>query len=609
MKYGIVMPRFTDNFEEGYIFPIGMAYVSSSLKQTGREVFTYNLNYKYGTVRELVQGWVLEKQLDVLATGGLTAQYGVLKEILDAAREVKPNIILLVGGGGITASPVPMMEALEIADYGMIGEGEITICELAEALEGKRTVDSVDGLVYKKEDVWTVTEPRKEIMDLDSIPYPDYKGFDYDMLLSKPFSEVAGAVKERCGFISLSRSCPFSCTFCFHPSGSKYRRRSMESAFQEIDFLIQEYNIQNLYLSDELFLTNVEDARRFGEGMKKRNLGFAISMRVDRINREFLEVLRDSGCFVIMFGLESADNRILKSMNKRITVEQIESALTLCNEVGIKAQGNFIFGDEAETMETAGNTIQWWKEHPEFSIRTALVILYPGSQIYQNACKRGIIKDEVEFIKAGCPIINASSMTDQEYRDMAMMISTETQGGTKLLEDAAYQYSGKGKIDYTGRCPKCGMLNTWRHVEPFRSPSNYICEECGESLHIIPSESLSKYAAANFRYLSPYKIAVWAMTNMIGKMCEAVPEIMNDNVYFVDAAKMKQGGHFRDKIIYAPEIIREKEIEVVLIATSSLIAHGIIRQIREFPSVKYFCYAGELFDPKFGENLTDLGRR
>lgn len=603
MKYGIVMPRFTDNFDEGYIFPIGMAYVSSSLKQTGREVITYNLNYKNGTVRELVQKWVLQNKLDVLATGGLTVQYRALKEILDAAKEVRPNIILLVGGGGITASPVPMMEALEIADYGMIGEGEITICELAEALEGSRTVDSVDGVVYKKNGLWQLTEPRKEIMDLDSIPYPDYKGFDYDVLLSKPFSEIAGAVKDRCGFISLSRSCPFRCTFCFHPSGSKYRRRSMESAFREIDFLIEEYNIHNLYLSDELFLTNVEDARRFGEEMKKRNLGFAISMRVDKINREFLTILRDSGCFVILFGLESADDRILKSMNKRITVEQIERALTLCNEVGIKAQGNFIFGDEAETSETAGNTMRWWKEHPEFSIRTALVILYPGSQIYENACKRGIIKDEVEFIKAGCPIINASSMTDQEYRDMAMMISTEVQKGTKLLEDATYQYSGKGKIDYTGRCPKCGRLNTWKHVEPFRSPSNYVCEECGESMHIIPSEGLSRYAVENFHYLSPYKIAVWPMTNMIGKICEAIPEMMDERVYFVDSAKLKQGGHFQNKMVYAPEIIREKEIEVVLVATSSLIAHEIIQQIKEFPTVKYCFYVGELFDPEFREKL------
>ena len=196
----------------------------------------------------------------------------------------------------------------------------------------------------------------------------------------------------------------------------------MKSVFQEIDYLIEKFDIHNISVTDELFASNINDTIEFCTEIEKRKIGFAISLRVDMINREGLRLLKDHGCVQISFGLESADNRILKSMNKHITVEQIENALSLCNEVGISAQGIFIFGDEAETVETAHNTIQWWREHPQYAINLSLIKLYPGSILYRHACERGLIKDEVQFIKDGCPFINVSKMTDEDYHNLALEI-------------------------------------------------------------------------------------------------------------------------------------------------------------------------------------------
>ena len=98
MNYCIVMPRLTDINEQSTQFPIGMAYVSSSLKQTGRNVITYNLTYKSGTTQELLLKLIQENNVDVFMTGGLTGQYWRLKEMVDAARAVKPDLIICVGG-------------------------------------------------------------------------------------------------------------------------------------------------------------------------------------------------------------------------------------------------------------------------------------------------------------------------------------------------------------------------------------------------------------------------------------------------------------------------------------------------------------------------------
>lgn len=606
MNYCIVMPRLTQIEDQSYSFPIGIAYVSASLKQTGRNVTSYNLNYKAGSIQENIERLIKENQPDVLATGGLTAQYWQLKEIIDAARAIKPNIVIWVGGGIITSSPVPAMEALETADYGMIGEGEITICELAEALEGKRDIHSVDGLIFRENGTWVQTNPRAEIMDLDSLPYPDYEGFEFGELLDKTPTDIFALGKDRFGFLSFGRSCPFNCTFCFHPSGTKYRRRSKESVFREIDYLIEKFQIHNIYITDELFVSKIEDVREFCTEIKKRGIGFSISLRVNMVNREMLTLLRDHGCIQISFGLESADNRILKSMNKHITVEQIDNALSLCNELGINVQGGFIFGDEAETVETYRNTIRWWKEHPQYSITTNLIVLYPGSILYQHACQKGIIKDEVQFIKDGCPITNVSKLTDEEYRTMALEISMLPQGRTDVLKDASIQYVGFGKVDYTARCSKCGCFNTWKALDAFRIRGNIICEHCGHPMHIMISDSITHHADEHFRLFQGKKVAIWPMVNVVEEMRRAAPSIMEDNVYFIDSAKLKQGAKFYHKTVYGPDIIEKEQIEAVFITVTTSVATEIIEAVRAFSSVRHIFFVGDLFDPRFPERaLTE----
>jgi len=605
MRYCIVMPRLTQIEEQAYQFPIGIAYVSASLKQSGRDVLSYNLNYKPGTIRECITELVLNNEIDVFATGGLTAQYQQIKEMIDAAKAAKPDIKIWVGGGIITSAPIPAMQALEITDCGMIGEGEITVCELADAIEGKRDIHSVNGLIFKENGKWTLTPPRAEIMDLDSLPYPDYEGFEFEKLLDRTPTDIFALGKDRFGFVSFGRSCPFNCTFCFHPSGTKYRRRSIDSIFREFDYLIKYFSIHNVYITDELFVARMEDVREFCTEIKKRNIGFAISLRVNMVNREMLKLLRDSGCIQVTFGLESADNRILKSMNKNITVEQIDYALSLCNELGINAQGGFIFGDEAETVETWNNTIKWWKEHSQYSITTNLIVLYPGSILYQNACRKGIIKDEVQFIKSGCPITNVTQMTDNEYRDMALAISMLPQGRTDILKDASFKYVGFGKVDYTARCPKCSQMNTWKVLDAFRIRGNIICQHCGHSMHIVISDSISHHANENFLLLREFKIGIWPMVNVVEEMRRAVPGIMEDNVYFIDSAELKQGAHFFDKTIQSPQIIAKEKIDIIFLTVTTSIATEIIETIKTFPSVKKIFFAGDLFDPNFEKHFLE----
>lgn len=595
MNYLIVMPILTEIFEQAYTFPLGIAYVAASLKQTGRNVVTYNLNYKEGSIEDNLRRIILDNNIDVIATGGLTAQYWQLERILLAARRIKPEIITWVGGGIITSDPENAMEALGIADYGMIGEGEITICELADAMEGLKDRHQVAGLIFKENNHWVITEQREEIMDLDSLPYPDYEGFEYAKVLDKMPTDIYALNQGRFGFVSFGRSCPFNCTFCFHPSGTKYRKRSIDSVFGEIDYLIEQYGIRNIAVTDELFVKRIEDVKEFCKRIKERNIGFVISLRVDMVNREMITLLRDNGCLSIGFGLESADNTILKSMNKHITVEQIDKALSLCHEIGVNCMGNFIFGDQMETIETVNNTINWWKAHPQYLIALHLIVLYPGSELYKIAVARGIIKDPVGFIKAGCPYVNISKMTDQEYRDTALLISMLHQARSEFLEETSIEYIGFGKVKFSGRCPKCGKINIWKGLDVFRSLSNVVCEKCGKPMNIIVSDYIGDIAEKNYRKLRNRKIGIWPMTNAVAEFIEKVPSALKENTFFIDRAEMKQGARFQGKIVYAPSIIDQEKIDTVFVSVTTSIATEIIDELKNtYPSVKNILFLGDL---------------
>lgn len=597
MNYCIVMPRLARDDDASYAFPIGMAYVSAALKATGRQVITYNMNYKKGTTFELLSDLIHTHQIDVLASGGLTTQYPELREIFETAKQIKPEIITWVGGGIITASPIPAMEALEYADYGMVGEGEVTICELAEVMEGKRKLESVDGLLYRQAGAWTLTKPRQEIEDLDSLPFPDYEGFEYDQLMDKANFELNA---EHSGMVSFSRSCPFNCTFCFHPSGTKYRKRSLKSILAEVDYLIETYHIRSLYISDELFALRKEEFQAFCDAMKARDLTYMLALRVDMVNEQMIQQLKDSGCRCVAFGLESADDTILKSMNKHTTVAQIERALLMCRNADLNIQGNFIFGDEAETVETYQNTLRWWREHPQYTIKLGYISVYPGSILYQNACRKGLISDEVAYIRQGCPQINVSQMTDEEYRKMMLDISIAMNQGSEELADAKVTYSGSGLADVQGRCPHCGGFNIWKDREIFRPISAMVCKHCQK---IVDASSLNYIDTAlyrrNFEKIRAYRTAMWGMISPVEALYQTMPEVWNLDFDLVDSAVKKQGLNLHGKMIQAPDIIDRKQIELVVITFTSVSAGSIYRTITEnYPSVRKILFLGDFLDPE-----------
>lgn len=624
LNWLLVMPKITLFDDQQYSFPVGIAYVSSALKTTGRKVFTLNLNYKKESTYALLSEAIRSHSIDVIACGGISVQYRILKEIIDAAKEIKPDIIAIVGGGLITSEPVAAMQALEIADYGIVGEGEITICELASKLEaGLRGIDggseqsvadgeqsitdgelsTVAGIVYRGADKqWTVTKPRGEIGNLDIIPWPDYDGFEYEQMLKKtPIDILTGKNKnEAIGILFYSRSCPYNCTFCFHSSGRKYRTRTLDGFFQEFDHLMKKYSFDNFFLADEYFISNLNFVKEFCKRIKQYNIRWTCSGRVDNITKELLETLKDSGCFQIQFGVESACDKILKSMRKNITRAQIENAFSLCWEAGIAASGNLIFGDLEETVETAMETINWYKAHPKWSLAMHWIIAYPGSFVYKTARERGIISDAAEFIRAGCPEVNFSKMTYDERRRIAFIIDTAQSVSHDKLRDAKIMPGSTGKITVTGKCPYCGKTAAYNNIDPIRPVKLETCPQCSHTLRLYCVDYLcADTVRSNLEEMAQAgKTAIWPVLVGLDGLLERVATFQTDNFYLVDSSPFKKGLEISGKIVHSPDIIAQYGIDTVILTTTTSVGAEIAGIInKDYPNVREIVNIGELFFP------------
>jgi len=598
----LVMPRIVNRIGEGYIFPLGIPYVSAAMKAAGMNVFCLNLNHVEGNVFDTISMFIDRHNIDALFIGGTSGQYYPVKVVIDSARIFKPNILILVGGGIITADPESAMEALEVADIGVIGEGEITDVEVAMAFENERPFDDIPGIIIRdKEKGWIRTTARKEIDDLDLIPWPDYDGFEFEKTLSSN-AAVAGVNFMKSIAMLASRSCPFNCSFCFHTVGRRYRQRSLDGFFSELEYNINKYGIEYLLIEDELFTYNNERVVEFCKRIKKFNIKWWAQLRVDSIDTKLIKTMKDAGCINFSLGLESADNSVLKAMGKNITVEQIEETLSAVKRESIASEGSFILGDESETYETANNTLNWWKNHIEYRITLGTITVFPGSKLYINACKKGIIKDKVQYLKDGCPQINITQMSDKEFAEITEKVMRLPVEGTDTL-DKTYDVvldKRNSRVDFSTLCTQCGKGHGYKSIKLFmHAPLS--CPNCGKKYSfLVPSNFLRAIEENTRRMVNNYgKVVFWGVNYQTYNLIDKIQAFQLEGALFVDSSNVKQNLIINNKNIFPPSIIAEQGIEIVVVNIPTHFAEIELQIKYQYPNVKRVIDIGALVDESF----------
>lgn len=559
MKYLLVMPKNAAKAPGGYnVFPVGIAYVSASLKRSGAQVTTANLEFSPRTTFVALTELLADREIGAICTSGLSRDFAKIKEVLDAARTIRPEILTVVGGGIMSSAPEVAMTAMG-ADIGVIGEGEQTMCELAAALDRGEPFASIPGLIYCGDGGQFIrSEPRKEIDNLDGIPLPDYEGF--------AFRDYMHSINNEVAYVVASRSCPFSCTFCFHPSGKKYRQRSLDNLFLEIDHLITEFDVRKLVVSDELFAQRRQRVMDFCTRMVKYPVQWALQLRVGDVDEELLHHMSASGCLCVSYGLESAADEVLTSMKKHITVQQIERALKLTYDARLEIQGGFIFGDAAETEETVTKTLEWNAQHTEYALDLNMIQIFPGTELYRVAVRRGVIKNEVDFLKAGCPLVNVSRLADNQYHALASKLyEMNMRPKYAPREFSIKRWSVNGLCEVEVRCNRCATV--WScsgdgiHMVMTR------CPECRQRYYVDPFEKMEHPPDAFEDCLGTGEpTALWGAGEICIKLLDRYEILHSDSVVVIDVSKSRQRGTVVGKPILPPSIIKERAIRKAIVA-------------------------------------------
>lgn len=477
-----------------YQLPLGIGYVSASLKRAGHDVMVLNPNHALEDLPVLLKRAILDFSPAIITTGGMAFHLKQVGEIAAISRRLSPHSVIVIGGALVTHQPEVTMAAIPEADIGVVGEGEETIVELAAVIASGTDLAFTRGLIYRDSGSGKLkrTMARLPQENLDALPWIDFDGLGLDIYagLHAPGQMAPGLIIDpgaRVMPFLASRGCPFTCTFCCHEAaGRRYRKRSTDDVFAELEYNIDRFGINTLAIYDDLFCLKRADLEEFCSRVRPLDLRWQCSIRVEQVNPQSLTMMRESGCACISFGVESMSPTVLASMEKKSTREALDRALAQMYDAKITTWANLIFGDPAETMDTAMESLIWWIENNRYDLRTAFIGYHPGSKIYDDALRRGLICDPAAFLLADSPEINATRMSDADYADLRLSVEhvvTSFSYCGRILELVSSQ-PGSGRL--TTICPRCATQNVYLNFVLSPTILNRLSCACCNQLYRLP---------------------------------------------------------------------------------------------------------------------------
>lgn len=402
-------------------FPQGTAYIASALREAGHSVEIWNQDVHHYP-DEALTAHLDAGAYDVIGIGVIAGYYqykrllGLSKAI--AAARHKPFFML--GGHGPTPEPAHFM-AITGADAVVMGEGEITVVDLLSAVQEGRDLATVEGIAWRDGDEFRVNKPRPLVQDLSSLPWPAYDLFpvEYYRMMRLP-----GCDPTEFSLPVLSgRGCTFRCTFCYRMD-TGFRPREAQDVLDEVSFLQKTYGIGYIDFSDELLMSSKQRTIDFCEAIIERGMTFKwfCNGRLNYATPEVLEVMKRAGCVFINYGIESVDDTVLKNMRKALRYDQIIAGVEATLKVGISPGLNIIFGNKGDNRETLRKAVDFLKTYDnQAQVRTIRPVTpYPGSPLYDEAIRDGLVKDCADFyenkhLNSDLLAVNFTELTDEEF--------------------------------------------------------------------------------------------------------------------------------------------------------------------------------------------------
>lgn len=355
------------------IMPLGLLSIATFLSNNGHEVKLIDRTVEKCNVKRVLESY----RPDVVGISAIT--FMSFSDAIKISELVKKFNIPVVWGGQIPSLAPELVIDSKVVDYVVIGDGEIAMLELMDAIRNKASLRAVDGLVFIENNEIIINKDR-EMVDLSMLPIIDFNFVDPNKYI------VENVSCKRSLHIYSSKGCPGQCTYCYSPCFSKrlWRARPMMYVLSEIRYLIQNYNLDGVYFADDLISPNGKYLFEFCKGLRESDLKFfwGCNLRADSCTKEELQMLFDSGCRWIFFGIESGTRERQKTIKKNLDLTKARQNISACKEIGITTTTSVIIGYPDETEKELKETIEYMLSLDSDVIIASMYGVIPKSELY-----------------------------------------------------------------------------------------------------------------------------------------------------------------------------------------------------------------------------------
>ena len=360
--------------------PLFQMYAASVARKRGFEVALWDapvLDMSFeGLVDEIT---LFSPHIIVQNTSTASFEHDVkLAELL----KQKGDRVLVMVGPHVTALAHGVMEEIPQVDIIALGEYDETIADIASNLED---LTKVKGILFRTGREVVETEARELIDDLDSLPYPAWDLVEIDRYWESMFPKT----KRPVATVMSSRGCNYRCSFCLYPQvlfQHKLRLRDLNRVIDEMEWLKREFGAGFFYFEDDNFTASWKRVEKFCQLLLEKglNITWGCLSRTDKVTEERIRLMKESGCFLIKYGVESGVQTTLDAIDKRKVLEDVVHAFSVTKKGGIMTHATVMVGTPYETRETIRETRRFVRKLGPDSVQFSICTPLPGTKFWEE---------------------------------------------------------------------------------------------------------------------------------------------------------------------------------------------------------------------------------
>jgi len=354
---------------------------------------------------------------DVIVLTGMTPFYNIAVECAALLKKNHITADICVGGPHITIMEEKAFNSE--FNFGFVGAGEEAWKKFLKAKEKKISFSEVPGLLYRENNELKKNKKASQSKDLDQYPMAAYH-------LLKMGKYKIGTLKGRLPFTSIQtfRGCPWKCIFCASDQleTTKILKRSIVSIVDEMQHVVEKYDIRHFMVLDDVLTLVRKRTVEFCNEIIRRDLKitFEGNTRANLLDEDLVVLMKQAGLIRLSFGLETVDEDMRETMNKKVPLDCYKTSNALLNKYKIEALNSVMLGLPGETEENIWKTLNFLSKSKEVKqANFAIATPYPGTKFHEMA-KAGeggmelLSDDFTEYKRYGQAVTRVNNLGPQD---------------------------------------------------------------------------------------------------------------------------------------------------------------------------------------------------